>query len=509
MIKNIYLETYGCSANQNNSELIAGILVRNGFNIVDNEQIADLIILNTCVVKDPTIKKIEERIKIIVKQNKPLIIAGCMPEVFEKKLKKIAPKSPLVSTHHVKDILIAVRKLSESKATYFLGNQQEIKVGISKISKNKTISIVQICQGCINECSYCLVKKVKGALFSYPEDKILKEIEGSLQAGAKEIWLTSQDNACYNYDTVSPSLSVSKLGSQRCAISSEALNQQTEDFTHNQTHTDVSGRNNADFESRSYSKNFETLKENKTHNSEHLTETQKKSKTSDNRISLLPQLVNKISSLNHKFFLRIGMMNPSSVLPILSNLVDAYKSDKVFKFLHLPLQSGSDKILKLMNRKYKIEDALKIIGRFKKEFPEGVIATDIIVGFPGETNEDFQETLNIIEKIRPDVLNHSRFWAMKGTEAAKMKNEISKQELKEREVELMKLHAKIALENKQKLIAKEYKVIVDDKGFKDTWLARNENYQLIIIRSQENLLGKFLKVKIKEAKAHYLIGEVI
>ena len=169
MPKSIYLETYGCSANQNNSEIMAGILISNGFNIVENEDIADITILNTCIVKDPTVKKIEERIKALVKKNKSLIIVGCMPEVFSKKLKKIAPNSPLVSTHHVKDILNAVRKLSEGKKAYFLGNQQEIKLGVSKISRNKNIGIVQICQGCVNECSYCLVKKVKGNLFSFPD----------------------------------------------------------------------------------------------------------------------------------------------------------------------------------------------------------------------------------------------------------------------------------------------------------------------------------------------------
>jgi MiaB/RimO family radical SAM methylthiotransferase len=436
---------------------MSGILTRNGFNIVENENIADLIILNTCVVKDPTIKKIEQRIKIIVKQNKSLIISGCMPEVFSKKLSKIAPKSPLISTHHIKEILNAVRKLSESKPVYYLGNQQELKLGIPKLSRNKSISIVQISQGCINECSYCLVKKVKGNLFSYPEDKIIKEVENNLKAGAKEIWLTSQDNACYGFD--------------------QALS------------NDVSGSNK-----KGFSENCEGFHD------------VAKPITHENTYNSLPQLVNRITSLNHKFYLRIGMMNPSSIMPILDDLIESYKNPKVFKFLHLPIQSGSDKILKLMNRKYKIKDALYIINKFKKEFPEIVIATDIIVGFPNETSEDFKKTLQLIDIIRPDVLNHSRYWAMKGTKSAKINNNITKEELKEREVELMKLHAKIALENKQKLIGKEYKVLVDNKGFQDTWLARNENYQLIIIQTKENLQGKFLKVKIKEAKAHYMFA---
>ncbi len=471
MAYSVYLETYGCSANKNDAEIIKGLLTSKGFNLVESESIADIIIINTCIVKEPTIKKIEQRIKNLSRTGKKLIISGCMPEVFSKKLSKIAPKASLISTHHLKEIVNVLKKMFKGEKSILLGKpdgKDEIKLCLPKISQNKSIGIIQICQGCINSCSYCLVKKVKGPLFSYPEDKILKEIESNLQSGAKEIWLTSQDNACYGYDgLVSPDFS-DKNQPISCSV-------------------------NLDFEGSS--NNFQTITKNQTN--------------TDTTRTNLPRLIKKISSLNHKFFLRIGMMNPSSIQPILNNLIQAYKSDKVFKFLHIPIQSGSDKILKLMNRKYDTKEVLHIIDVFKKEFPEIVIAIDIIVGFPNEDDEDFQKTLDIIENIRPDVLNHSRFWSMKGTEASKMKETVSKSELKKREVELMNLHAKIALENKQKFIGNEYKVLVDDKGFKDTWLARNKNYQLIILRSQENLQGKFLKVKIKEAKAHYLIGEII
>jgi len=180
--------------------------------------------------------------------------------------------------------------------------------------------------------------------------------------------------------------------------------------------------------------------------------------------------------------------------------------------LHIPIQSGSDKIIKLMNRKYKINDVLKIINLFKKHFPEITIATDVIAGFPQETEKDWKETIQAIEEIKPDILNISRFWPLQGTQASKMKGQVSPGIRRKRAIELMNLHAKIALENNKKLINKEYKVLVDDKGFQDTWLSRSQDYKLVIIRSKEtkeNLLGKFLKVKIKEAKAHYLIGEII
>jgi threonylcarbamoyladenosine tRNA methylthiotransferase CDKAL1 len=462
MAYSVYIETYGCSANQNNSEILAGLLASRGLNIVENESLSDIIILNTCIVKEPTIKKIEERIKNLAKSNKRLIIAGCMPDVFSDKLEKLAPKASFLGTHHVKDIVNVIKSIIEGRQVKIIGKQNEIKLCLPKLSKNKTIGIVQICQGCVNACSYCLVNKVKGNLFSFPEEKILKEVESNIKSGAKEIWSTSQDNACYGLDE-----------KQALSCKDVSVNNNKVGFGELQVH-DVA-----------------------------------KSNQINNNIDIsLPQLINKITSLNHRFFLRIGMMNPSSVMPITDELIKAYKNKKVYKFLHIPIQSGSNKILKLMNRKYKIEDALEIINKFKQEFPEIVIATDIIVGFPEESEDDFSKTLNIIGIIKPDVLNISKFWPLQGTEASKMK-QIDKKIAIKRATELMNLHAKIALENKKPLIGKEYKVLVNKKGFQDTWVARNENYQLIIVRSKENLLGKFVKVKIIDAKAHYLIGEIL
>ncbi|MCX6741855.1 MAG: tRNA (N(6)-L-threonylcarbamoyladenosine(37)-C(2))-methylthiotransferase [Candidatus Pacearchaeota archaeon] len=431
----IYLETYGCTANTNDAEMIKGLLASHGFNITNNEHIADVIIINTCVVKDPTIKKIEIRIKHFLELKKKLIISGCMPEVQSKRLEKLAPQASLVSHYHIKEISKAVKNLLEGKHMVLIGksNKDETKLGLPKAREKQIIGISQVCQGCLGSCAYCYTKQAKGSLFSFPEDQIIKNVEQDIAAGCKEIWLTSQDNVLYGID----------------------------------------------FEENT------------------------------KKVSQLPRLINKICDLKHKFFLRVGMMNPEYILPVLDELIESYQNEKVYKFLHIPIQSGSDKVLKLMNRKYQVKDSLEIVDGFKKEFPSITISTDIIVGFPGETEEDFQKTLGIISKIKPDVLNISRFWAMPDTEAAKLKQQISPSIKRERATKLMNLHAKIALENKILLINKEYKVLVDEKGFKDTWLARNENYQLIILRSQENLLGKFLKVRIKEAKAHYLIGELV
>lgn len=423
---NIYVESYGCSANQNNGEIIKGILISRGFNIVENEKLADVIILNSCIVKGPTLKRMEERIKYFSRRK--LIVAGCMPEIYFERIKKIAPEASMVSVNYVREIANAVRNVIEGKQIELIGKSKEIKLCLPRIPKNKVIGIVQIAQGCISNCAYCIVKLVKGSLFSYPRELILKDVRQMLEQGCKEIWLTSQDNACYGLDK---------------------------------------------------------------------------------RKRELPLLLKDILKLKGKFFVRLGMMNPSSLMPIVDEIIECYEDEKMFKFLHLPLQSGSDNILKLMNRNYKVKDFLSIVNKFRKKFPELVLSTDIIAGFPDESREDFKKTLAIVKKVKPDIINISKFWPMVGTKAALMKGQLNDIEKKKRATALMKLHSKIAFANNQKLIGKKMRVLVDSKGFQDSWLARNENYKLVVFNSKENLAGKFIDVVIEKATSHYLFGKLI
>lgn len=431
MTYNIYIENYGCAANQSNSEIIKGILASRGFNIVDNEKFADVVIINTCIVKGPTVKRMEERIKKF--SLRKLIVVGCMPEIYSKRIKKLAPKASIVSVHHIKEIAKAVKEILERKQVELIGKSKEIKLCLPKIPQNKNIGIAQIAQGCVHNCAYCIVKLVKGPLFSYPCELVVKDVGQMLKQGSREIWLTSQDNACYGLD---------------------------------------------------------------------------KGKA---ELPKLLQEIFKLKGKKAKFFVRLGMMHPSSLLPIVDEIIECYKSEKMFKFLHLPVQSGSDRILKLMNRNYRVKDFLFIVNKFYKTFPELTLTTDIIVGFPGETREDFKKTLTLIRKIKPDIINISRFWPMLGTTASIMKKQIDETEKKRRAIELMKLHNKISLEKNKKLIGGEFNVFVNSKGFegfRNSWLARNENYKRVVVKvsEKENLLGKFINTKIIDATSHHLIG---
>ncbi|MCL6500811.1 MAG: tRNA (N(6)-L-threonylcarbamoyladenosine(37)-C(2))-methylthiotransferase [Candidatus Pacearchaeota archaeon] len=425
---NVYIETYGCSANQSNAEIIKGILASRGFNIVNNGKIADVVVLNTCIVKGPTLKKMEARIKAL--SARKLVVAGCMPEVYADRIKKLAPKASIVSVHHIREIARVVKEVLDGKQVFLVGKTKEIKLNLPRMPRQKLVGITQIAHGCIHSCAYCIVKLVKGPLFSYPRDVILKDIKNMLRQGCKEIWLTSQDNACYGCDR---------------------------------------GKHE------------------------------------------LPLLLKEIFKIKGKFFIRIGMMHPLSLMPILDEMLECYGNEKMFKFLHLPVQSGSDRILKMMGRGYNVKDFLFIVKKFRDAFPEMVLSTDVIVGFPGESDEDFRKTLGLVKKTRPDIINISKFWPMPGTKAARMK-QLGAEKIKKRAIELMRLHEKIALEQNRRWIGKKASVLIDDKGFGNSWIARMGNYKLVIIKNKEgpgNFLGKSFEVEIKEATSHYLIGTLV
>lgn len=424
MNKTIYIETYGCAANQNNSEILAGLLTQAGHIVTNNEELANIIIINSCIVKGKTENKIKRRIQDLKQfaKNKLLIIGGCMPETDAKQLKKLNSNIILLGTHNFKEIINLLNKKQN-----IIENKSEIKLNLPKVPQNKLISINQISEGCLGCCTYCKTKLAKGQLYSYPQEEILKSIESDLKQGVKEVWITSQDNGAYGLD----------------------------------------------------------------------------SKKED-----LAKLITNITKLKHRFKLRNGMSNPNHIIPILNNLIESYRSDKVFKFLHIPIQSASNKVLKDMNRKYTIKQAEEIITKFKKQFPDIVIATDIIVGYPTETEKDHKANLDFINKHKPPVLNLSKFSKHKGTKAEKLK-ELPIKIINKRTTELMKAHRETAKQEKEKFIDKTIKILVDKKIGDHLHQARDKNYNKILIKCDKDKLGKTIDAKIKDIGVHHLVAEII
>ncbi len=431
----VFIETYGCSANQGRSERMAGCL--NGYALASRLEESDAIILNTCVVKKQTEQRILDRIKKIRKNSpdKKIILAGCLPEIPEL-LKKADYDCVIDKTENTAAVLAKMfGKKGESA-------KREINsIHDEKIRSNPLVDIEEIAEGCLGSCSYCIVRRAKGALKSEPADKIIKNIEYAIKCGCKEIWLTAQDTACYGFD----------IGSG------------------------------------------------------------------------LPKLLDSVCSIGSDFSIRIGMMNPEHALKILPDLIESYKSEKVYKFLHLPVQSGSDNVLEKMNRHYKTEDFLHIVSEFRKAFPMIQVWTDIIVGFPGETEKDFEKTIELIKQARPDFVNVSQFGPRPGTPAEKME-QVSGEIKKERSKRISELLKQIYLENNNKWIGWEGKVLITEMhGIRDSgtpkaslscesktgFLGKNFAYKPVQIKSNENIIGKYVNVKITKASSSALFGEII
>ncbi|MFC1686182.1 tRNA (N(6)-L-threonylcarbamoyladenosine(37)-C(2))-methylthiotransferase [Nanoarchaeota archaeon] len=422
MVK-VYIETVGCAHNFADSEHMAGLLAQAGYELVENENKADLIIFNTCTVKTPTEHAFFNRLEEVKKKKKKIVIAGCIPQTEPGRLLDYS----LIGTHQIDKITEVVAATLKDKRKAAIFKNRQTPLILPKIRKNPIVEIIPINTGCLGKCTYCKTKAARGHLVSYPPEQILQKARESLNDGIKEIWLTSQDTACYGQD----------IGV---------------DLIH---------------------------------------------------------LVNEISKIEKDFKIRIGMGNPDHFLGMEEKLIKAMQNEKVYKFLHIPVQSGSDSILTRMERNYTIKQYKKIVTKLKNELPKITIATDVICGFPGETERQFDETIKLIKQTRPDIVNVSRFWKRERTLAAEMPKQLPDKTIMRRSEKLSKIARQISLENKKEWIGWQGEVIINEKGKnKQQWKARTPSYTQITIKGKFKL-GQKVKVKIKSSTIHDLIAEKI
>ncbi|MBI4158674.1 tRNA (N(6)-L-threonylcarbamoyladenosine(37)-C(2))-methylthiotransferase [Candidatus Woesearchaeota archaeon] len=339
----VYVESYGCQANHDDGNIMKGILKRDNFDIVENENDADVVVVNTCVVKQTTANKIRNKLSRLY-ENKKIVITGCMAEAEKEKLRKIYPRASLVNTFNIDKVCDAI----ELERAEFLDKINLNKLNMLKF-ENGDKTVIQISQGCTDFCSFCETKLAKGKIQSLDYNSIVNEIRVKKNLGIKYFHLTSTDNGAYGLD---------------------------------------------------YGKD-------------------------------LVFLLNKILEIDGDFKIKIGMMNPWHVRRMLNGLIEVYKNDKIEKFLHIPVQSGSNMILREMRRNHTKEDFINIVHKFRSDFKGISIITDIIFGYPTETEEDFKETLDLIREIKPEVVNLSRFSSRPGTGANKLK-QLPTEILKER-----------------------------------------------------------------------------
>jgi len=340
MGKKIYIETYGCTANKGDTEIMMGILGKSGFSVTESLGESDLVIVNTCIVKTPTEQRMRRRIQDLTKMGKPMVIAGCMTKTSQKDIEKFNREASLIGPDSLSKITECVTRTLKGERVLFLDDENADKTSFPRSRIREKIGIVTIASGCMGNCSYCITKHARGKLRSYPVGNIRKQIEDMVEDGIEEIHLTSEDNGCYGLD----------IG------------------------TDLSS------------------------------------------------LLNEISSIGGKFKIKVGMMNPAHIKSngTLERLIESFKKDKIKKFIHIPIQSGSDAVLKNMKRGYTSEDVMHIVRKFREGIPGIYISTDVIVGFPTESEEDFQKTVDLLNELKFNNVNISRFGLRPGTEAEKM-----------------------------------------------------------------------------------------
>lgn len=411
----IHVEGYGCSMNMAETEEIKGHSISNNFSI-SNESEADFLVINTCAVKEQTELKMLKRIKklneIAEKNNKQLIVFGCLPKINPGLIESVSS--------NIIQIGPDLEKLSQ-----VLGiKEEEFSPSINQVKENDFVTIIPINNGCTSFCSFCGTKFARGNLKSYDANKLKKKFINSL-GESKEFWITSQDTGAYGLDT----------------------------------------------------------------------------KTS------LPELLKSFLEVKEDFRIRIGMMNPQHLKRIYSELVPLFKDKRLYKFLHIPLQSGSDRILKLMKRGYKAEQYKELIKNLKKDVLGITIATDVIVGFPTETEDNFLETMNIVKETKPDITNISRFGARPGTEAAKMKGQLHSRDKKEMSRRLTSLCRLISFQQNKRMIGKKERIYVSEIGERGCFMGRTSNYKAFIV--DEDLRGLFVDVTVKEAFPSYLEGSIL
>ena len=427
--KRIHVESYGCTTNLADGETLAGCLSQAGYELTDSAREADVIVYNCCSVKGPT----ENRMIDLIKRapaGKKVIVAGCLPLTSYDSLRKSARFDGVIGPAAGMGIVDVVDRVLRGEKAVVLDDAVLSKPDscLPRLRSNNVISLVPVSYGCLGSCAYCCVVFARGRLRSYSIEEIVRKVECDVAAGAREVWLTSQDMACYGRD----------LG------------------------------------------------------------------------STLPALLKAVCAVAGDFRVRIGMMTPNFALNMLPHLVEAFGNDKVFKFLHLPVQSGDNQVLKAMNRCYSVEDFRITVRAFRAAFPDVTLATDVICGFPGETKEAFNSTLELINEVQPDIVNVSKFFARPNTAAAAMTDcVVEHSEIKYRSSETAKVVGRLSLERNQRWRSWTGTILIDEKGkVPGSWVGRNFAYKPVTVKNKADLLGKTLIVKVKETFSTYLEGEI-
>lgn len=430
--------TFGCQMNFKDSEKLMGILSEIGYEETDDEH-ADLVLYNTCTVRENANLKIYGRLGYLskIKEKNPEMIiglCGCMmqePQVVEKLNKSYRFIDIIFGTHNIFLLaqLLYERLISGHKVEDIWDGTTEIVEELPTVRKYDFKSGVNIMYGCNNFCSYCIVPYVRGRERSRNPEDIIDEIKQLVANGVVEIMLLGQNVNSYG-------------------------------------------------------------------------------KTLENPITFA-QLLQRIEDIEGLKRIRFMTSHPKDLSDELIEVMA--KSKKICKQMHLPLQSGSSRLLKIMNRHYNKEQYLTLVEKLRKEIPDIGITTDIIVGFPGETEEDFEETLDVVEKAQYDSAFTFIYSKRSGTPAAKMPDQVPEDVVKDRFDRLLSLVNSISKEKTKALEGSVQEVLVEEvnKKIPGYVSGRLSNNSVVHFPADISLIGSLVNVKLEEAKGFYYMGEMV
>lgn len=433
-----FILTMGCQLNENDSEKICGMIEKMGYNKTNTLEEADLVVFNTCCVRenaeDKLFGKLGEVKKIKEKRGTIIAIGGCMMQEkhIQEKLRKSYPFFDLIFGTHTlhkfpEDLYKVI--LEEKRIEDILDIDGEVIEGLP-IKRNDNIKAsVTIMNGCNNFCTYCIVPYVRGRERSRDPEDIINEVKQLSEEGYKEITLLGQNVNSYKGN--------GNLGIYKFS---------------------------------------ELLRE-----------------------------INKIEKIE-----RIRFVSPHPK-DFTDDVIDAIRDcQKVCKIIHLPLQSGSSRVLKTMNRKYTKEQYLNLVEKMKAKIPDVEFSTDIIVGFPGETQADFEDTLDVVKKICFEQVFMFIYSRRVGTPADKMENQVPEEIKHERFNRLKALvESQIELNNK-KYIGTQQNVLVEGKSKTNSYIltGRTDTNKVVNFEGEETLIGNIVKMNIISEHMWYLKGEI-
>lgn len=447
-MKNVYIETYGCQMNQADSGIVAKVLKENNFNLVSTDKQADVILINTCAVRDNAEKRIHNRVHDLqsLKKKKPYLqigILGCMAE----RLKDSLVKEDKVDIVAGPDSYRKIADLIDNATKQYMQKydeeslRQRVDVELSKEETYEDIipielntdgisAFISIMRGCENFCSYCVVPYTRGRERSRSYQSIVEQAENLFLQGYKDITLLGQNVNSYIYEENGEKINFAKL-------------------------------------------------------------------------------IEKVAQVNPLLRVRFATSHPKDISEELIDTIAKY--DNICKYIHLPVQSGSNRMLEKMNRKYTVEDYKQKIEMIREKIPDCALSTDVIAGFCSETIEDHRATMDIMSWVGYDSAYMFKYSERPGTLAAKkFDDDVSEEEKIRRLNEIIDLQRELSLQSNRKDIGKTFEVLVEGMSKRDEnkYFGRTSQNKVVIFDKQNTKKGDYIKVKIDDCTSATLFGSI-